>query len=205
MIHTASRLRKTKEPCNTCFLHLERCICALIPRWTVPTRLCLIIHARELKRTTNTGRLAVTALTNSQMVVRGDMDQPIDFAKIFKDNYDTLLLYPTEDAVELSPEYLRAYQKPIQLIVPDGNWRQAGKVHYRYHELAHVPRVKLKNPAPKAENLLRRETKSEGMATLEAIAHAFRTLEGDAVGNSLMDLYWAKLRATLRGRGVVTA
>jgi DTW domain-containing protein YfiP len=39
-----------------------------------------------------------------------------------------LLFYPSEDAVELDKELVAQDQKPIQLIVPDGTWRQASKV-----------------------------------------------------------------------------
>ncbi len=126
----------------------------------------------------------------------------MDFSKVLLEEYSSVLLYPADDAVDLTPEFLRALPKPVQLIVPDGNWRQAGKVHYRYGQLAHLPRVKLKNPKPQ-EQLMRLETVPEGMATLEAVAHAFSVLEGEAVGKSLMDLYVAKLRATLEGRGVL--
>lgn len=201
MTKSASRQRKTKEPCAQCFLHKDRCICAQIPSWTVASRLCLVIHARELKRTTNTGRLAATALKNSEMVVRGEADAPLDFSRILRDDYSSVLLYPADEARELDAEFVRSQAKPIQLIVPDGNWRQAGKVHYRYKELSHIPRVKLKNPKTSPYQL-RLETVTEGMATLEAIAHAFSVLEGETVGSSLMALYRAKLRATLEGRGV---
>lgn len=89
--------------------------------------------------------------------------------------------------------------KPVQLIVPDGNWRQAGKVHGRHHELRDVPHVKIS-----AKNMnthhLRKEHKSEGLSTLEAIALALTVIEGPAAGEPMMKLYKAKLNATLKGR-----
>lgn len=136
------------------------------------------------------------------MVVRGYERVPLDFTRILREEYNSVLLYPAEDAIELTPEWMHLQTKPVQLIVPDGNWRQAGKVHYRYKELSALPRVKLKNPST-SKYLLRQETMMDGMATLEAIARAFTVLEGTEVGESLMALYSAKLRATLDGRGVV--
>lgn len=192
------RQRKTKDPCVICRLHRERCICAQIPQLNLRTRVALIVHAKELKRTTNTGRLALHALPNSCLVVRGEQRERTDLSGLLTDDYQSLLLYPGEGAIDLREFALGP--KPIQLLVPDGNWRQAGKVAIRHPELCRVPRVKisaLHNPgAPR----MRREPVAGGMATLEAIAHAISQLEGEAIGQHLLELYQAKLKATLKGR-----
>lgn len=114
-------------------------------------------------------------------------------------NYETYILYPSDDAVDL--ETLNP-GKPVQLIVSDGNWRQAGKLHRRQNELKDIPRVKISQKNLSTENL-RREHFSEGFSTLEAIAIAIGHFEGEAVKGQLMALYQAKLKATLAGRGVM--
>ncbi len=197
------RQRKTKEPCQVCFLHPERCICHLIPKLDLRTRLCLIVHAKELKRTTNTGRLAVQALVNSEMRVRGRGVEALDLSDLVRDEkYRTLLFYPAEGARVLTRELVAEDPRPIQLLVPDGNWRQASKVHYRHGELADVPRVMIATKN-QSEHHLRAETTEYGMATLQAIAEAVAVIEGAEAGAALRDLYQAKLDATLRGRGVL--
>lgn len=163
------------------------------------TRLALVIHTREMKRTTNTGQLAVRALANSQIYIRGEAGAPLDLSSLLTPDYESYVLFPSEDAVELKDI---KPQKPVQLIVSDGNWRQASKLNTRQPEIAHLPRVKISAPNT-ARYHLRKEHFAEGMATLEAIALAFRILEGDAVGDSLAALYDKKLSATLQGRGVI--
>lgn len=196
-----TRKRKTKDPCPSCFLNKARCICEQIPSLNLKTRLCLVVHAKELKRTTNTGRLAVKALTNSEMRIRGEGIEALDLSDLLRSDYQTLLFYPSDDAVDLTAELLAKDPRPVQLIVPDGNWRQASKVHYRHHELKDVPRVMIK-AANLATQHMRVENTPEGMATLEAIAQAMGIIEGAAVKESLMALYTAKLEGTLQGRGV---
>lgn len=178
-------------------MHLERCICHLIPEINVKTKLSLVIHHRELKRTTNTGSLAVHALTNSEMIVRGKDRTPLDLSLILSSEYETYVLYPADDAVDIET---MTPKKPVQLIVSDGNWRQAGKLHRRHQELQYLPRVKI-SEKNLAEASLRREHFSSGFSTLEAIAIALGWLEGEAVRAQLMALYQAKLKATLIGRG----
>lgn len=198
------RQRKTKDPCADCFLHRERCICDQLPFLDLKTRVCLVIHSKELKRTTNTGRLALKILKNSEMKVRGDnAESPLDLSSILSKNYRTVLFYPSDAAQELTPEFVDESDLPLQLIVPDGNWRQASKVHYRHQEIQHIPRVKITS-APESQEFLRLESKKSGMATLQAIAYALGAIEGLDVQHKVLDVYNLKLKRTLQGRGVLS-
>lgn len=178
------------------------CICDSIPTLDLNTKVCLIIHVNELKRSSNTGRLALRALVNSEMRVRGNTREPLDLRDLLTHRYRTFLFYPSVDAVELNKELVAQERTPIQLIVPDGTWRQASKVHSRHHELKDVPRVKISTPNTSKFHL-RAQHRPEGMATLQAIAHALGVIEGDLVKAQLMKLYYARLERMLRGRGLL--
>lgn len=193
-----TRKRKTVDPCDVCYLHKTRCICHLIPKIKTKTKLSVIIHHRELKRTTNTGSLATHALVNSKMYIRGLIQSPLDLTQILSDGYESYVLYPSDDAQDI--ESIKA-SKPVHLIVSDGNWRQASKLHRRHRELSHLPRVRI-NEKNRATQHLRREHFEEGFSTLEAIAIAFGYLENEIIKKQLLDIYQAKLAATLVGRGV---
>ncbi len=197
------RKRKTKDPCLDCGLHKTLCLCHLIPNLVLKTRLCLVIHHRELKRTTNTGRLAIRSLHNSELRIRGQKDQgPLDLSDLITPLYRSLLFFPADDARELSNDLILESPLPIQLIVPDGNWRQASKVSIRHPELKALERVKI-STANKAEFHLRAEHFAEGMSTLQAIAIAIGIIEGDQYGKQLLDLYQEKLNRTRQGRGEI--
>ena len=90
---------------------------------------------------------------------------------------------------------------PYTLIVPDGSWRQASKMGQREEALRHVQRVKLAAGAP-SRYRLRRETKPEGLATLEAIARALGVLESHAVEDALLAVFDLMVERTLRSRGM---
>jgi DTW domain-containing protein YfiP len=109
--------------------------------------------------------------------------------------------YPLDREKSLNKELVAQDQKPIQLIVPDGTWRQASKVHFRHHELKDVKRVMISTPNISKFHL-RAQHRREGMATLQAIAHALGVIEGDLVKDQLLKLYHAKLEQTLIGRGL---
>ena len=178
------------------------CLCDVVPRIELRTRICLVIHHSELTRSSNTGLLAIRALVNSEMRIRGEGRETLDLTNLLGGQYRTLVFYPSHDAVELDKELVMLERTPIQLIVPDGTWRQTKKLLSRHQELKHVPRVKISAPNNSIFQL-RAQTRPEGMATLQAIASGLGIIEGDSVTAQLMKLYHTKIERTLMGRGLL--
>lgn len=196
------RKRKPKNPCPKCLINIHFCVCELIPELDLKTRVSLVIHKNELRRSTNTGLLAVHSLKNSHSLVRGRENEQLDLSELIDDTYENVLFFPDDHATELNEEYVEKLKKPLHLIVPDGNWRQASKVHYRHKEIAHLPRVMMR-PKLKPQMRMRAESTDHGMATLESLAYALGLLEGQEVQLKLLKLYEAKRVHTLRSRGMI--
>ena len=91
---------------------------------------------------------------------------------------------------------------PIQLIVPDGNWRQASKVHYRHAEISDIPRVFVKGIIDPLFRL-RSEASELGMATIQAMAFAFGAMEDPSIEHQLLKLYQTKAERILWARGAI--
>jgi DTW domain-containing protein YfiP len=185
----------------------DLCLCALIPRLELATRVIVIATKREIIVPTNTGRLAAQALTNSAILVRGVQDAPIDLQgsllpgrPSLLPGRPSLLLYPAAEAEELTADFLNRHPGPHNLIVPDGNWRQTTKMRRRDPFLATLPMVKLP-PGPPSTYRVRKETKAEGLATLEAIARALGVMEGAEVQKSLELIMQAMVLRVLQSRG----
>ena len=191
------------ERCETCGASATACLCDVVPRIELKTRICLVIHHRELSRRSNTGLLAVRALLNSEVRVRGEDREALDLQDLLTNQYRSFLFYPSSDAVELNQGLVMQDATPIQLLVPDGTWRQARKIHSRHEELRDLPRVKISAPNNSIFQL-RAQSRPERMATLQAIAHGLGIIEGDSVRAQLMKLYQAKIERTLKARGIAT-
>jgi DTW domain-containing protein len=191
----------TNGRCENCGASATSCLCDVVPRVELKTRICLVIHHRELSRRSNTGLLALRALVNSEVRVRGEHREPLDLKDLLTAQYRSFLFYPSADAVELNRALVMQEPTPIQLLVPDGTWRQARKIHSRHPELRDLPRVKISTPNNSIFQL-RAQSKPERMATLQAIAEALGLIEGDAVRIQLMRLYQMKIERTLKARGI---
>jgi len=198
------RKRKPKNPCKKCGINSDFCICSAFTKMTLDTRVDLLIHYKELKRTSNTGHLIESLLVNQKMWVRGVKGEELDHSKVLSPKYRPVLLYPSDEARVVSVDYFKdlSIDKPIQILVPDGNWRQASKVHYRVEEFKHVPRVTLPTDLADRDKLLRTESKNEGMSTLEAIAHILFFTEGESAKEHLLKAYALKKKTQLKLRGI---
>ncbi|MET0501856.1 MAG: tRNA-uridine aminocarboxypropyltransferase [Candidatus Binatia bacterium] len=197
-----TRQRKLRALCPVCAASRALCLCDATPRIELKTKITLVIHHRELSRNSNTGLLALRALVNSSVRIRGEGREALDLQGLLSPEYRTLLLFPCTDAVELDRTLVTQDRTPIQLIVPDGTWRQARKILSRHPELKELPRVKISTPNHSTFQL-RAQSRPERMATLQAIAQGLGIIEGEPVRAQLMKLYESKIERTLIGRGLL--
>jgi DTW domain-containing protein YfiP len=158
------------------------------------------MHHREWAKPTATGPLALAALSNSELRIQGYQEQPLDFRDLDTEQRRTLLLYPGEEAQVLSHDLLTKDPRPVNLVVPDGNWRQAARMGRRLPGLEHAAMVRLPEGAKTGWGV-RKECHPEGLATFEAIARALGIIESAAVQESMEALFSLMVSRTLQARG----
>ncbi len=178
-------------------MHATLCICSLVPRLVTRTRLALLVHYREVRKPSNTGRLAARCLERSRVEIVGLRDRPLKPLRI--EDEVPLLLFPADDAVSI--EKYAGSKTPVALVVPDGNWRQASKMRQRGPGLDQLQCVTLPDTGPSRYHL-RTELRTGGLATLEAIGRALTILEGDgAVEAAMLAVFRVMVDRTLWHRG----
>ena len=111
-----------------------------------------------------------------------------------------LVLFPSEGARPLDRSIKESDRRPITLVVPDGNWRQASRIPKRVPGLENAEHVTLL-PGPATRWGVRKENRPMGLATLEAIARALGVLESGAVQQQLELLFTHLVLATHKARG----
>lgn len=186
--------------CERCRMHEERCLCEFIPSYELETRLVLVMHCRETEKPTATGPLALAALKNSELHLQGLPHQPLDLTHLHEQGRRVVVLFPADDAVELTPQFRAQDPRPVTLVVPDGNWRQASRVPKRVPGLQNAERVVLPQGRPTQWGI-RRETREGGLATFEAIARAFGQLESPEIQEGMESVFHRMVETTLSMRG----
>jgi DTW domain-containing protein YfiP len=168
-----------------------------------------VMHHREMGLTSNTARLAAGCLSHCEIRIRGDLSQPMSGEGMKVPERESLLLFPSEDAVELTPEFVAGLGRDAILVVPDGSWRQARKVPAREPAVAGMKRVKLPSGGGPSRYFLRREPNEWSVSTFEAIARALGVLEGPERGPQVQALleqvFDLKIERSLWAKGLRAA
>lgn len=188
----AMRSRKALR-CERCRYSLSVCFCDELVPLPVRTRVHVVAHYIELHKTTNTSRLAVSALAGASMHDRGHPDRR---APATLPEGRRLVLYPSEGARLLEPTDAA---DDLVLVVPDGTWTQAGRIARRDPAVLGAEHVRLPVSGP-SRYALRATDRPGAVSTLEAIARALGVLEGEQVERHLERLFDEFVRRALRRR-----
>jgi DTW domain-containing protein YfiP len=136
--------------------------------------------------------------------IHGQKHLPLDFSDLNVPERRALLLYPGDDAPILNRNFLDQDNRPVTLVVPDGNWRQASRMGRRLPGLEHAEMVRLPE-GPQTRWGIRREHHREGLATFEAIARALGIIESACVQAGMEALFNLMVQRTLDSRGIPSA
>jgi DTW domain-containing protein YfiP len=213
-----TRSRNPSHRCSGCRLHRNVCICDRFPTLPTRTRVVLLLHQLEVRKTTNTGRLALRCLPNSELVLRGRLTgaepgvplepqrEPAGEIRRVEAGHSRqppswleravqpILLFPHDEAIALTA--WRENPGPLTLVVPDGTWSQAVRARRRVPGLAEIPCAAL--PAGLVSTYrLRHEPRPGRVSTLEAIAYALEILESPAVAAALLQVHRLAVERTL--------
>lgn len=183
----ATRRQNIAQRCPRCLINHRLCFCDQIPQIDSRTKVSLVVHIKEKVLSSNTAHLAHQSLINSDFFYRGVKDHPFeDKFKLYED-FKPLYLYPTEDAVVLNEAFVNTLKKPVQLIVPDGSWRQAKKFHKREEVFKKIQHVKLPIIPPSFYEL-RKQKYENTVCTIEALAYALGIIEDINIQKQLIDI-----------------
>ena len=158
------------------------------------------MHYRESFMTSNTANLLELMHEDCHIHLRGKMGETLDYESILdEENTTPLLLFPDEDAVELSAAYIQSLKKPINLIVPDGTWSQCKKVKKREISLKNVQTIKIPIGKP-SQYKLRTAPKEGQLSTFEAMARVLGIIEGPNLQEKLESVFKVMIDRVLMSR-----
>jgi DTW domain-containing protein YfiP len=179
--------------CARCLLQQRLCLCAELPTVVTRTRVVIVRHHSERWRSSNSGRLAHLALTNSEIIDHGG----VTGLAVLPSLDGAWLVFP-----EGPPATAPPVPPPRQLVVLDATWSQARRMFRKLAALRGLPILRLPDAPMPAARL--RESPGPGrVSTIEAIAGALRLIEGDASAAPLEALFaLAVARAAKSGRNV---
>ena len=195
------RRSSAHKRCPRCRINETLCFCDQIHPVATQSQISIIMHHREKHLTSNTANLARLMLQKCKIIMRGLPGKIFDIKELeIKEEEIPLYLFPHEDAIELTPEYVATLKKPVHLIVPDGTWSQAVKTYRREPSLHGIQCVKLPDGIVGNYRLRKSANRESGVCTYEAIMHALDIIEGSGIKDKMEPVFDVMVERTIRGR-----
>jgi len=185
-------------------MHVTLCMCQLMPPVETRSRVVVLMHSKERVRMSNSARLAGLFLARGEVRIRGQKGRPLDPEGVCAADHYNVVLFPSADASILDEAWSPPDSRPVNLIVPDGNWGQVRRLVRREPVLIGLPHLRLPVGAP-SRFRLRTQPRADGLATFEAITRALGILEGDTVQAPLDYAFDVMVERTLWTRGQLDA
>ena len=123
-----------RSKCYRCFRPEESCVCHTIKPFATNTKFIILIHPKEAKKNRiGTGRISHLFLENSELIMGvGFDDHPEVQAYLNDPEYFPVLLYPGNDAFNISEQPLSEFRYPpekkLAVFILDGTWPCAKKM-----------------------------------------------------------------------------
>ncbi|HEY5521817.1 MAG TPA: tRNA-uridine aminocarboxypropyltransferase, partial [Desulfuromonadaceae bacterium] len=151
-------------------------------------KITLLTHFKEFEKRSNTGRVVMDVLGDAAEQVRWDrMNPPVRLVEEIEAG-GVALVYP--GAVDENEGDLSGI---TQLIIIDGTWHEARKIHQRSPYLQKIRRISLETGEKSMYNL-RKNQKESGLCTAECVIEVLRRSGDVAAAERLQERFLAFIR-----------
>ncbi len=190
--------KTTFNRCRSCWLHIDKCICAYIQSQNCQHKVTIVTRAKEQRIVSNTGRYISMILPNSQ-IVRLDIkgwEQIIN--NLIQDTaYHHILFFPNPNTKPAN-QICKQLTKPLNIIILDTSWSSARR-WARKKTFLNIPKIELKKHW-QSNYLLRTTTQNNGLCTLESLACLLCELQ-DSKLNPAINMMNKVLKKMVLGMG----
>lgn len=189
--------------CVCCQRPASHCLCRHIHSVSHQTAILILQHPDEQRHPLNTARLAALSLKQAEIWTDHSFEglpQRLAQARA------PCLLFPGPQAMTLPTSGVDptpSFAWPDLLIVPDGTWRQAGRLVRSHALLASLPRLVLPEGMP-SRYRLRRAVQPGAVSTLEAIVRTLEIFEPDVNFQPVLHLFDAMIEQQIKSMGEAT-
>jgi DTW domain-containing protein YfiP len=149
---------------------------------------------REKFKPTNTGRLLARMVDPVALTHFGMREPPFDTEPVSQPDVELFVLFPREDAIELSTEWVEQRRaalgegRRLGFVLLDGTWHQCSRMSRRVPVVSELPCVALP-PGPASRWGVRTQHDPRGLSTFEAGVRLLRLTDGDAAADPLHAIF----------------
>ncbi|MDH4944133.1 tRNA-uridine aminocarboxypropyltransferase [Sulfurimonas sp. C5] len=111
-----------REKCYKCYRPKSSCMCEYCESINTQTKFVVLMHPKEFKKVkNNTGHFTHQSLPNSELFVGIDFSDNSRINEIIA-THESYILFPSQDAVNISNENPKSSEKPLAIFIIDSTW-----------------------------------------------------------------------------------
>ncbi len=134
------------------------------------------MHPKEFKKVkNNTGYFTHNSLRNSELFVGIDFTDNTRVNAIIE-SYDSYILFPSDNALNLSTTSPKRSQKPIALFLIDSTWACAKKIFTKSKNLQQLPHMSF-TTQKRSEYQIKEQPQENYLSTIESTYEVLKLLE----------------------------
>ncbi len=170
-------------------------MCAQFVHAKVDTPLVIVQAIRECFKPTNTGRLLQQMVEGTVISHYGMREPPFDATALQRPDVQYYVLFPREDAIELSVDRVAQMRaelpadRKLGFVLLDGTWHQCSRMSRRVPVVDGLPCVSLP-PGPPSRWPGRTQHDARGLCTFEAGIRLLALTEGEPLARSLRAVFF---------------
>lgn len=158
--------------CEHCLLASHACMCRWKVQATIPIEFVLVMHRKEVYKTTNSGRLIADVFPEQTHAFLWDRTEPDPqlLALLNDPQYRSAILFPEESQTPMTAEpQAPADNRPLRIILLDGTWKQASRMVRLSDWLKSLPRISI-HPQEQPQPYIRQAIREGQLSTAQAAA-----------------------------------
>ena len=125
-----------REKCYECYRPKSSCMCKYFEHIDTETKFIILMHPKEFKKVkNNTGHFTHKSLTNSELFIGIDFSNHRRINEII-DTHDSYILFPSQDAVDLTYTNPQKSEKPLAIFLIDSTWACTKKIFTQSENLS---------------------------------------------------------------------
>jgi len=138
------------------------------------------MHPKEFKKVkNNTGYFTHNSLVNSELFVGIDFSANKRINEIIK-RYESYILFPSENALNLSVQRPKQTEKPMAIFLIDSTWACAKKIFTESKNLQKLPHMSFVTKK-KSEYEIKEQPQENYLSTIESTYEVLKLLESHGI------------------------
>ena len=130
-----------REKCYNCFRPKSSCMCKYFSKIETETKFVILMHPKEFKKVkNNTGYFTHRSLPNSELFIGIDFSDHKRITEIIA-THNSYILFPSEDALNLTETKPKKSDKPLALFLIDSTWSCTKSIFYHSKNLQKLPHM----------------------------------------------------------------